>query len=1311
MEPDRAVRVLEQVASALAFAHRQDIGHGDVTASHVLFDGERNAYLGGFSVGVGPPADRTSDVRQLARLARRLLGDGMPASLAGLVERAELGTEVTRADALAEAAREALERTGVAAPPRVDERNPYKGLRPFTEADARDFFGRGELTGRLVARLLDSAPGSRFLAVVGPSGSGKSSVVRAGLVPAVRRGALGSPERRFVAEMSPGAHPFDELAAALLRVAVRPHGHLPEIIGAGSRGLLHAVDLLIPTDAELLLVVDQFEEVFTLCDDERERERFLETLRVSTVDPESRVRVVATLRADFYDRPLGHPRFAELLASRTEAVPPLSPDELEQAIRQPAERVGVRSEPGLVAEMIAEVAHQPGALPLLQYALTELFERRDDDVLTLETHREIGGVAGALTARAGHILETTPPDGRPAIKQVFLRLVTLGEGSQDTRRRVLRSELDALELEPEAIDHVLDAFGRHRFLTFDRDPATREPTVEIAHEALLTAWGRLRGWIEDAREDLRQERGLARAAAEWQAAERDPSFLLRGARLEQVAAWDAATDLAIGHDERAYLKASIDQRDRDRAEQDERLRREARTERRSRTRLRALVAVFAAAALVAGVLTFVAVDQRERADREARTATARELASAAVANLEVDATLSVLLAIEAVDETRSVDGTVLPEAEAALHRAVTASREVSSIPGLGVPFDWSSTGDFVAEGAEGTGIVDVRDAVTGERVRSWKGHDGDLGDVEFSRDGTALATAGPDDGMLKVWNPTTGEPLGSLRGHGETAGPSLSRDGSIAAAAWIRAAPGRDDQVQVLDLATGRRVWAHRFRGLQDTALSPDGTQMAVTTESRTGVVFRLSTGTSFRLKGPRGSTSDRSAVSWSPDGRSIATTSVDGVPRVWDARTGALRIALLGRSAVAETIAWSPDSHRLVAGGNGGTATVWERTGVAEARVVVSIPDLGGGDLGVAFSPEGTQVMTGGQRALTIWDVGPNGDAEWMNLPSAYPDRVTFLPDGDRVAAKNRRGGLTVWDAETGDDLRSFSPSEAHAAMWSFDVSPEGDAVAAAFAGSPRGRGGRLRLELWESGSAESRWARRRSWGLTDVAFSPDGSHVVTARWDGKATVWDLSGREVRTLPERYGIARAGFGPDGHQVVTMTWTEAAVPGANRIKIWDWQEGTVLHTVTTRPGGALGFDPTGSRIVALDGLSRVQVVDVTSGKRLALLTERPDEGITALAFSADGTLVAIGERDGSMRLVDAGTGKEQLALPGNGCPVLDMAFSPDGTKLASAGCDVVKIWALDVDDLLRIAQREVAARQLTDEECRQYLHESPCPGS
>ena len=442
--------------------------------------------------------------------------------------------------------------------PAGEIRNPYKGLRAFLEADAADFFGREGVTKRLLRRLEDDQPGSRFLAVVGPSGSGKSSVVRAGLVPALRRGSLPGSERWYVIDMLPGAHPLRELESALLGLAVAPPPSLLDELEGDTRGLLRAVDRILPDpDAELLIVLDQLEEVFTLIEDEDERFHILESLRAATTEAGSRVRIVATLRADFFDQPLSIRGFGDLLAQRTEAITPMSPEELERAIVAPAERAGLAVEPRLLAAMIADVVDRPGALPLLQFTLTELAERREDGVLTLVGYRRIGGVSGALARRAEQLFEAMNEGARDVCRQVFLRLVTLGEGSEDTRRRVRRSELQPLT-DARTLEGVLDAFGRHRLLSFDRDPATREPTVEIAHEALLGAWDRLSGWIDEARDDIRTQRRLAAAVAEWESAERDPSYLLRGARLDQVHEWADTTTLVISDADRAYVAEGVE---------------------------------------------------------------------------------------------------------------------------------------------------------------------------------------------------------------------------------------------------------------------------------------------------------------------------------------------------------------------------------------------------------------------------------------------------------------------------------------------------------------------------------------------------------------------------------------------------------------------------------------------------------------------------------------------------------------------------------------------------------------------------------
>jgi WD40 repeat protein/DNA-binding SARP family transcriptional activator/class 3 adenylate cyclase len=1319
LEQDRAVRVVEQIASALAFAHRQGLAHGGVRSSNVLFDGEGNVYLGDFRVGVGPGADPAEDVRELARLANGLFADDMPPRLLELVERAEVGTDVPDADAFDLAARRALEPNTVGSPRRVDERNPYKGLRAFTESDARDFFGRGELTQRLITRLSEAKRGSRFLAVVGPSGSGKSSAVRAGLVPAIRYGALGDTEDLIIAEMLPGAHPVEELAAALLRIAVRQVSGLNTLLDSGSRGLLEAVDLVAPHGTEVVLVVDQFEEVFTLAG-QRERELFLESLRVATADPESRLRVIVTLRADFYDRPLIYPRFGELLAARTETVPPLTPDELEQAIRGPGERTGVRCEPGLVAEMIAEVAHQPGALPLLQYALTELFERRNDEGMTLSSYREIGGIAGALSVRADRTYEETDPAWRRSVKQVFLRLVTLGEGQMDTRRRIARSELNDLAVDPAAIDVVVDRFGRHRLLTFDREPTTREPTVEIAHEALLSSWGRLRIWIDDAREDLRQNQGLVRAGAEWRGSDRDPSFLLRGTRLDHVEGWAATTDLAIGTPERAYLKASVDQRDREREEVELQRERGAQTERRSARRLRGLLVVFAAAALIGGSLTLVATNQSkragreaDRAEREARIATARELAAAATSNLDVDPELSVLLAVQAIKTTRSVDGTVLPEGEEALHRALVASRLELDVPEVGGLLAWSSKGVFVTEGPENSGMIDVRDARTGERVFAFKAHDGDINDVAFSPDGSRLASTG-DDGRLKVWNPSTGTLVSSLSADGRVWGgwgPSFSKDGRLVAAAWSEKSGSRGE-VRVLDLSTDRVVARVRIGGPIDTALSPDGKRLAVASwwsDEGNGAVFDVGTGTkAFGLRGPNCCIPPLSrGVSWSPDGRYIAASS-ESATRVWRAATGRLAHTLLGHTGYVLSVAWSPDSSRLVTGGSDGTAKVWE-IGVKDARELWSLSgqETRSGIVGVAFSPNGTRVMAGDAAisGVKIWDLGSSGGAEWANLPASGDPAAEFMPDGQVVVARspNDVHALTIWDLHTGRALRTLGPArDGFFGIDAFDISPSGESIGVGGWGA-HCCGGEV-ARAWDSATGEELFRIWHRLDVNNVAFSPDGEYFVTASWDGTAKIIDQSGRVIRVLhDEGFNIRDARFSPDGLLVATAASAEE--PGRSRVRIWDWQRGQLVRTIIAN-ASVLEFDPSGPEIATAGPEGPVELWDMETGTPLSVLGGQSG-GFTDVAFSPDGARVATASFDGSVRLFEAATGVQQLVLRGSGCTVQGVDFSPDGTKLASTSwCDGVRIWALDIDDLLEIARR--VTRQLTDAECRQYLHEDRC---
>ena len=1309
LEPDRVRSVAEQIGSALSLAHARGIAHGNVTPSNVLFDGEGNSYLGDLRVGIGAASDLAGDIRGFASLVQDLLGARVPASVAELVQRASLGSDSVGADEIVDALRGGSRSPTMAALPEAETRNPFKGLRAFTESDAHDFFGRSELTSRLISRFGTSGEGIRFVAAVGPSGIGKSSVVRAGVVPAIRKGALGDPERVFVAEMFPGDHPIDELEAALVSVSTSRASRLHHLLDGGSRGLLDAMDLVLPAPAELVLVVDQFEEVFTLTTDERERELFLESLRVATADPESRLRVIVTLRADFYDRPLIYPRFGEALAAGTEVVTPITPDETEQAIRRPAEGVGIVAEPGLVAEIVADVAHQPGALPLLQYALTELFERREGDRLTLAAYEEIGGVTGALSARADRIFGSISPEVQRTVKQIFLRLVNLGEGRQDTRRRVTRSELDALEVDTELVDRVVDTYGRHRLLTFDRDPASREPTVEIAHEALLGAWGRLRTWIDDARDDLRQDRQLSRAAGEWRGSERDPSFLLRGARLDQVEAWGSSTDLALARAQREYIKASLDERDREEAKERDRKEHERQLERRSVRRLRGMVAVLAAAALVAATLTVIATNQRERAAAETRAAHARELAAAAVANLESDQQLSVLLAIEAVEQTRSVDGVVLREAEEALHRAVTNSRIGTSIPGSG---PWKSCceesgaiawgprglvvlqGVFASEEPRPAGIVDLRDEETGGIVRSLPGHEGKLTGAAFSPDGSMLATSGAE-GLLKVWDLSSGKVLRRVKGPGAARGVTFSADGSRVAAAFGPIG-GPAGVVEVLDLSADRVLTFPAPPYVNDVALSPDGSRLvAVGGDYRGDNIHLIDVASGEVQRIPDPESVGLISVAWSPDGRYIAAGGWLGAVPVWDA-SGELRFLLRGTEDQ-RLVEWSADSERLLTGGSDGTARIWDVTDLGATQ---TLPALSGAITGITFSPDGTQAMTRSEtRVMDVWDVGPTGGSEVANIPDAT-QLVSFTPDGLHVTTADEDGSLDTLDLGTGERTHRpigwFEPPRT--LVSGFEFAPDGGSVA-----SFRNFYGITLRDVGTGATLATGWTGASDW-------SPNGELFAFSESPrGTVEILDGSGRRiVRFRDVGFSIMDNGvvLGPGNLLALAGSYDE---PGQGEyVKIWDWRQRELIAELRAEADddGAIAFNRDWSRFAI--GSEDTTVWDVAAERRL--LTLSSSQVVPAdLAFSPDGARLVEIDPDGTVRLFDTGTGEPLLALDGHETGG-ELAFSPDGAMLATQGDGIVRIWALDIGDLLEIARQKVT-RSLTDEECRQYLHVERCPGS
>jgi WD40 repeat protein len=621
------------------------------------------------------------------------------------------------------------------------------------------------------------------------------------------------------------------------------------------------------------------------------------------------------------------------------------------------------------------------------------------------------------------------------------------------------------------------------------------------------------------------------------------------------------------------------------------------------------------------------------------------------------------------------------------------------VPGLGGSVAWSPRGVFVTEGPSGTGVIDIRDGRTGKAVLpAFQGHDGDITDVAFNPDGSVLATTG-DDGMLKLWNPSTGELLATVPGEGEVSGPSFSDDGSRAAAAW------RDEgTVRVLDPATGRVVQKiSRLEGPTDAALAPDGERIAVSSSTSTAVIDLDSGG-----RNDLGVFSSR--VSWSMGGRHIATVaqSSDTVD-VWDAATGEPRYRLGGHTGPIASISWSPVSElTLASGGADGTARVWDLGLDDEERQQwsLSAQETTSGIVGVTFSPDGTRVMAGDAdiTAVKVWDLGLEGDAEWANLPATgnYPD-AEFMPDGQRVVAHSPTATVAIWDLTTGRGRRIGPPPVPWTEFFaqpSFDVSPDGRSIATA------GDDGRARV--WSSATGEELFAISRRYKVTGVEWSPDSELLLASGRDGAATIIDRSGSEIRVLPEDdgYRMYLARFSPDGRLIAT-----AGEPGPGEslqfhVSIWDRKRGQVVRTIDAEAWIDLVFDPSGGRIVTVPENGPPEVWDVETGKRVAVL-EHAGTAVK-VGFNPDGSRIATGSVDGTVRLFDTASWRQRLILRGHGGAVSAVDFSPDGTKLASAAVDgTVRIWALDIDDLLQLAEREVT-RSLTDEECRQYLHLDGC---
>ena len=1174
------------------------------------------------SPGVTHLARKVEGLEYVERGAVRLKGLEQPVEVVAVrAEHEDVARELAFRRALDPAAAGTLE-----------TRNPYKGLRAFAENDAEDFFGRESLTEHLVERLGET----RFLAVVGPSGSGKSSVVRAGLVPRLREGALPGSERWYVVEMFPGAYPLEELEAALLRGADTAPAGLLEQLEQDERGLLRAVKRLLADDeSELLLVVDQLEEVFTLVEDEARRTQFLALLERAVADPHARLRIVVTLRADFYDRPLLYSGFAELLRDYVEALVPLKAEEFERAIAGPAERVGAKFEPGLLAELVTDVSDEPGALPLLQYALTELYERREGSTLTQAAYRAIGGVSGALAGRAEEIYGGLGENAQEASRQLFLRLVTLGEGAEDTRRRVERTELASMEVDQRALEEAIQEFGAWRLLSFDRDPRSGAPTIEVAHEALMREWGRFRRWIDSGREQVRLHRRLAVAAREWEEADREPSYLLRGSNLAQFDALAAESTIAFTEVEREFVDAS-------RTANELELARERRQNRRLKGLLIGAVALLVLA-VIAGVLALVS---RSNAQHEAKAALGRQLGAEAVSQPRID--LAMLLARESLnlDDSPQTEGTLL----------ATLLRTPAVIGSFTVPIqDRPLDVQISPDGREIAAIMNnnvmrLYDTKTHEQTRHFGAFNGPYTYVPRSGD---LLFGDPTAPTLRLANPRTGKTLQSLGlnelfTHNFTSLNALlpSLDGRHAFMIYgaINTADGTDGPGYIDSWRLDHSGPPHHVRlggtgMVAATALPHD--RIIYATDNRVVIwdakrekPIRSVPGPTFRP--PNGCW----VCGISPDGRVLAYGGTDGTVHFFNIAKDTTVDGLGAHSAPVQRVAFSPDSRTVATTGDDGITIIWDPT---TGEPVERLTGHTGRVLGADFSPTGKTLYTAGLDGTILqYDLSGRGGfgspfkLAQVTRPGGHGSALPYTP----LLAASPDGRFFAASAVADVNGNPASPVELYSV-------------------SPLRRIGAIPLP-------KDRVVGAGAWG---------GSGLVVGADRGFVQLWDIG----RAKP-RPGAVLRGLRPWQVRAIAMTSDDRVVaaadgrPGqfpkeAGELAIW--RDGRLvggkpqeLHTF----GDAVALSADGATAaVGTDDASIVIVNAHTGQVERKIAVPNASGSVTALAFAPDGTL-ASGTWSGIVNLWNPKTGASlrppTLVAP---APVASISFAPDGKTFATAG--------------------------------------------